>query len=418
MRKRWLAGIVLLGGLGAAYLGAQAYSSHRFEHELARTLATLQASQWQVSREAVTRGWFHSQGRVQLVHADNESWRVTLPYAARHGLLRTRLSGALQAHVRDAKSAAEEQMLFGDLLPSAEPRWTATFHALDRRSEGRLDVAPFTLERDGVRFSFTGAEFNLEGRAGDVELHGQVAPLHLKGHGETLLSGPLHVHGRYQVDDEGRGFHQRNELRLERLDYQGQQYPPITLAGLRYRDETWLDDQLRLDLSLSLEQASVSGESLLAGHLEARLERLDGDAVRRLWDTIEAQGGDLVGRDPVRRQALLERLEPLLLATLTDSPRLIVEDVTLASPMFGVDARGSGALTFDGSDIDTLSVTTLYRHGEFQAWRERLNGRFTWLGVPPLLNLQLGLPLHTRQYDIRIDEGVVRINDHPLPALF
>lgn len=423
MRKNRLAVAILgfLVVLSVGYLSAQAYSSHVFEREFARTLSALQAEgSWQASREAVERGWFQSHGRVQLSHGGDEKWRASLPYTARHGLLTTRLSGALQIHVQPDGSVAE-QTLFGDLLPSAQPRWTALFHSLERRTEGRLDVAAFELERDGARLTFTGAELDLEGTAEAIDVSGQVAPLQWQKDGEEVHTGALHLRGHYLLGDAGHVLQQRNELILERLDYRSRQRPTMTLSGVRYSDEAQLDEQLRLAVSVSLEQASVAGEALLAGHLNARIGRINGDAVRRLWGEVRAlaeTGSGLAGLNGAQRRVLVERLEPMLLATLTDSPQLTVETVTLASPAFGIDARGSGELTFDGRDIDALSVTRLYRTGEFRAWRERLNGRFIWQGVPPLVNLQLGLPLHTRKYEIRIDRGDIRINGQSLPALF
>lgn len=420
MRKGWLI-IVALVLLGVGYLGAQAYSSHVFERELVRTLAALRADErWQVTREAIERGWFLSSGRVRFTHADNDDWRVSVPYDARHGLLNTRLSGALQAHLRDAESTLAEQALFGDLLPSAAPRWTAIFHSLERRGEGRLDVAAFTLEHGEERLAFTGAEIDLEGRDGDIRVRGQIAPLHLEGMYGEVVTGPLHLNNRYQFDSKGLFFHQRNELILDHLDYQGQRRPAMTLSGLRYSDETRLDDQLRLDAALSLEQARVAGENLLAGRLETSLERVDGDAARHLLAQLKAAaeeyGGDLAGLDEARRRALIERLEPALLAMLADSPRLALKGATLTSPMFGVDMRGSGELVFDGRGSDALSLVELYSGNDLGAWRERLDGRFIWHDVPPLLALQLGLPLEARKLEVVIEAGEIRINGRALPS--
>lgn len=420
MRRTWWAIIVVAVVGVVGYLGAQAYASRVFEQELAGALEALREDgQWQVERQAVERGWFHSQGRLRLAPAGDARWQAEVPYVARHGVLTTRMSGAVQVMLADEGDAASLRMLFGDVLPSAEPRWTATFHTLDRQTDGRLDVAGFELEHDEVAVSFTGAEFTAEGRIGDVAIQGQIAPLRWQRGREELSTGPLHLNSRYQTSDDY-FFHQRNELIVNRLDYRGPQRAPLTLTGLRYSDETRLDDQLRLDMSLSLEQAQVAGESLLAGRLAASLDRIDGQAARQLArqldSVIEQQGGDLSGLDEAERRRLLKRLEPAILAMLEDSPRFILEGATLSSPLFGVDTRGHGELVFAGQDAAELEVLDLL-DADASAWRERLDGRFTWSGVPPLVALQLGLPLDSRELVITIEAGQIRINDRPLPSL-
>lgn len=421
MRKIWLA-IAVVAVAVAGYLGAQAYSSHVFERELVRTLETLRADgQWQVERDAVERGWFQSQGRLLVTPTGDADWRVTLPYQARHGLLSTEVSGGLQAYLSES-SSADEQMLFGDLLPSAEPHWAATFETLDQRVEGRLDLAAFELVRDGEQLAFGGAKFTLEGRAGDISLSGQVAPMRLGTAQGEVITGPLTTDSRYQFSRDQGFYHQLNELSLERLEYHGGQRPPVTLVGLHYRDETRLDEQLRLDASVSLEKALVAGETLLFGSLDMSLDRFDGDAVRRVVEQLEAagedSGGDLSTLDNAQRQALIEHLEPALLAMLSDSPRLILEGLTLTSPMFGYDMRGHGELIFDGENVAALSVDELIIDGESEPWRQHLDGAFNLYGVPPLVAMQLGLPPDTDTLEVTIEAGEVSINGQPLPPLF
>ncbi|SDM23140.1 protein of unknown function [Modicisalibacter muralis] len=421
MRKVWLA-IAVVAVVVAGYLGAQAYSSHVFERELTATLKALRADgQWQVERDDIERGWFQSRGRLLVAPATDDNWRVALPYQASHGLLSTDVSGALQVYLKESSSAGE-RALFGDLLPSAEPRWTATFETLDRRVKARLDAAAFELARDSDRLAFGGAWFTLAGRVGDISLRGQVASMRLGAAQGEIVSGPLTIDSRYQFGSAGGFYHQRNELSLERLEYHGGQRPPITLIGLHYRDETRLAEQLRLDASVSLEKALVAGETLLSGSLDMSVDRLDGDAVRRVVAQLEAagkkSGGDLSALDDAQRQALVERLEPALLGMLSDSPRLILEGLTLTSPMFGFDMRGHGELIFDGENVAALSVDELVIDGESEAWRRHLNGAFTLYGVPPLAAMQLGLPPDTDTLDVVIEAGEVSINGRPLPPLF
>ncbi|MFD2438474.1 DUF945 family protein [Modicisalibacter luteus] len=386
MRRTWWV-VILVMVLGVAgYLGAQAYASHIFEQELGRTIEALRDDgQWEVERKNVEQGWFQSQGHLQLSPTGDDRWQAEIPYNASHGILSTRLNGAVQILLSEDGDTSSTHMVFGDVLPSAEPRWTATFHTLDRQADGRLDVAGFELSRDEAQLSFSGAEFTAEGRLGDVAVQGQIAPIRWQQGREQLAIGPVHLNSRYQSSDDYY-FHQRNELILNRLDYQGPQRAPVTLTGVHYSDETRLDDQLRLDMSLSLEQAQVAGEPLLAGRVDASLDRLDGQAARQLArqveTMIEEEGGDLSGLDEGGRRRLLQRLEPTILSMLENSPRFILEGATLSSSLFGVDTRGHGELVFDGQNVRTLSVLDLL-DTDASAWRERLDGRFTWNGIPP-----------------------------------
>lgn len=431
MRKVWLA-VVIVIVLGAGYLGAQAYSSHVFERELVRALENLRANQqWQVERNAVERGWFHSNGRLKITPVGEQGWWISTPYAARHGLLSTRLDGALQGYLRsdesdDSKLLEDDTQqnataLFGDILDSPEPRWVTTFHTLDRRAEGRVDISPFELVQAEELLSSEGAKFTFAGRADDIRLEGVIAPLTLQSAEEELVTSPLTIDSRYQMAGNGDTLLQRSALHLERLEYRGRQQAPITLLGLSYESESQLDDQLHVDASIGLDEAQLAGEAMLSGQLKATLGPLNGAAIRRLQAQfarlIEQQGGDFWSLDDAQRRALIQRLEPILLATLVDSPRFTLEGITLQSPLFGVDVRGSGELIFEGDGSQTLDIDDLL-NGNTQAWRERLNGGFSWEGVPPLMALQLGLPPDTRQIDVQIQQGNVLINSKPLPPLF
>ncbi|WP_227368592.1 DUF945 family protein [Halomonas sp. M20] len=431
MRKIWLA-VAIFIVLGAGYLGAQAYSSHVFERELAKALENLRSNQqWQIEREAIERGWFHSSGRLKITPVDEQAWWISTPYVARHGLLSTRLKGILQGQQPSVETDVDNPLkddprqeasaLFGDMLDSPAPRWTTTFHTLDRRADGRVDISPFELLQDGKRLSSEGASVTFEGHADDIRLEGTIAPLELQSEEEALVTSALTFNSRYQVAGNGDTLFQRSAFHLERLEYRGRQQAPITLLGLSYEGESQLDDQLRVDASLALDEAQLAGEAVLSGRLKATLERLNGAAIRRLKaqfaDLVEKQGGDFWSLDDAQRKVLVQRLEPALLATLVDSPRFTLEGITLQSPLFGVDVRGSGELVFEGDDSQTLNIDDLL-NGNAQAWRERLNGAFSWQGVPPLMALQLGLSPDTRQIDVQVEQGKVLIEGQPLPPLF
>ncbi|MDW5377368.1 DUF945 family protein [Halomonas sp. HP20-15] len=421
MRKRWLAvALVLVVGV-AGYLGAQAYSSHVFERELARAVAEANADgRFRVERDVGERGWFHSQGRIALSPAgEGGDWRLVLPFDARHGLLHTRLGGALQ--IRLASDAGEPRALFGDVLASAEPRWTATLDHFERHGEAHVTLADFELATPGGRLAFTGAELDLSGRLGDLRLTGQVAPLRLTQGDRQLIAGPLFIDSRYRFDAHGDYYHQRNELILDSLEYRDPRRAPLTLDTLRYIDETRLEQDLQVAMSLSLQQARAAGQPLLAGNLELVLERLDGEAVRELIGELQAllekHGDAIASLDVAERRALLARLEPAILATLAESPRLTLETLNLSSAMFGVDMRGHGELTFDGTDSQALEIADLAQAATRDPWRERLDGRLNAYDVPPLLLMQLGLPLDTRQLTLSVTDGELRLNGRELPEL-
>nr|WP_299242659.1 DUF945 family protein [uncultured Halomonas sp.] len=431
MRKVWLA-VAIVMVLGAGYLGAQAYSSHVFERELAKALENLRGNpQWQVEREAIERGWFHSSGRLKITPLGERVWWISTPYVARHGLLSTHLKGTLQGYLPSGEpdggkplkggSRQEAAALFGDMLDSPAPRWRTTFHTLDRRAEGRVDVSPFELLQDGKRLSSKGASVTFDGHADDIRLDGTIAPLTLRSEEGALVTSPFIFDSRYQVAGNGDTLFQHSAFHLERLEYRGRQQAPITLSGLSYESESRLDEQLHADISIGLDAARLAGETMLSGRLKATLERLNGAAIRRLQaqfaKLVETQGGDFWSLDDAQRRALVRYLEPALLATLVDSPRFILEGITLQSPLFGVDVRGSGELVFEGDDSQSLNVDDLL-NGNTQAWREHVNGDFSWKGVPPLVALQLGLPPDTRQITMQIQRGRVLVDGQPLPPLF
>ncbi len=282
-------------------------------------------------------------------------------------------------------------------------------------------LAAFELATPAGRLAFTGAELDLDGRLGDLHLTGQVAPLRLVQDDRQLIAGPLFINNRYRFDAHGDYYHQRDELILDSLEYRDPRRAPLLLNTLRYADEVRLEQDLQVAMNLSLEQARAADQPLLAGNTELALERLDGEAVRELIGELHAlleeTGGDLAGLDAGERRALLARLEPAILAALGDSPRLTLEALNLSSAMFGVDMRGHGELTFDGTNSQALKIADLAQAETRAPWLERFDGQFNAYEVPPLLLMQLGLPLDTRQLTLSVADGELRLNDHALSEL-
>lgn len=147
------------------------------------------------------------------------------------------------------------------------------------------------------------------------------------------------------------------------------------------------------------------GELLLNGQhddlrLEARIGPLD----------IE-QGGDTL------------RVEPLVLKTHYQAasgehpPRWTLETLRVASPSLGLTVDIVGELRFLGGEWEAFRLTDLESTAGRQRWLSRLDGHFTWSDPPPLVLLQLGLPLDSEMLEVEIDAGKVTANDRSLSSL-
>ncbi|APX92442.1 hypothetical protein BWR19_05525 [Halomonas sp. 1513] len=414
MRKgRLLVAAVMV--LGAGYLAAQAYSSAIFERELSRTLDDLEArGDLHVQRDQLDRGWFVSRGEIQLT-ALLDDWQLSLPYVAQHGLLTTRIEGDLQLQLEGG-----DDTLFGERLPASPPRWHGEYQTLSQTFEGRLDMAPFQVSDEQGELDFEGLALRLSGEQGDLSLTGSVAPWRLDVDGERLEVGPLQLDSHYRYGEND--FLQRDEMQLAYLRLAQANGPEIALQALGYRGEVRLGrDELALAGRLSLGEMMLAGEPALAGELALGVSRLNADAVRTLSRELREALAARDSQDPLtdrEAEALAMRLEPYVLATLVDSPRLTLEPLQLASPMFGVEAHVEGELVFDGSDIERLSLADLEVVATDNPWLARLDGHFVWRDLPRFVALQLGLPLDTEDLEIRIDGGSLTLNGEPLPPLW
>lgn len=414
MRKGLMAAgaVVLLGG---GYLAAQAYSSERFDAELTKSLEALEASgDVTVERQKSERGWFTSKGELVVSPRRDEGWALHLPYSARHGLASTRLSGALELAL-----GPDGQTLFAERLEAASPRWHAAFETLSGQFTGRLDLAAFDSQVDGVRLAMRGGYLTLEGQAEDLRLAGEIAPWELLDGDECLKVGRLSMAARYRQDDAGRD--QQSRFALDSLMLVRDADPAIELEALSYQGDLRLDTkELQLGGTITLGEARIGDESLLSGELDFSLSRINAEAVRTLEAALDAEaarGSPLDALGDAELATLLERLEPQLLALLGDSPRLTLDHLAVQSEMLAMETRLSGALTFDGEGAEGLTFARLEQPKQRQGWVKRLNGQFDWQGVPPLVLMQLGLPMTTERLAILIEEGQPSINGKPLPDL-
>ncbi|GAB2790872.1 hypothetical protein GCM10027040_16280 [Halomonas shantousis] len=414
-----LSGMAVVGVAGAGYLAGQAWSSHVFERELERRVAEWdRASDRHVWRDAVERGWFHSAGTLYLEPLEQQNPsppRLALPYRADHGLLTTRLEGELQIAVEDAGPTLARHVVQG-----VQPHWQAVFQTLDASLDAALEVPAYVYQEPAMHVDFGGARVTLTGQADDFEIQADIAPWQADQGGELVESEGIHWLGRFEGDS--RRFQQRNEVRLERVEVRSSERPTFVIKDLLYRDRVQLDKALRYQLDLALGALNVSGETLLSGYVNASLERLEGDAAREMlaqltedWPRLAI---DATSFDASASQAWRERFEQSLLALAESSPRLVLRSLQLKSAMFGVEMHGNGEMTLDGQSLDASRLAGLEGQAKWRHLAERLDGRFTWHNVPPLLAMQLGLPLDTRTLTMLVTQGNVTLNGRPLPALF
>ena len=86
--------------------------------------------------------------------------------------------------------------------------------------------------------------------------------------------------------------------------------------------------------------------------------------------------------------------------------------------MLGLAAHGDGSLFFDPRRLDELSLARLDDEEERARWLTRLDGDGIWREVPAVVALWLGLPLGTRDLELDVIRGRVRVNGRPMPPLW
>ncbi|MFP4137926.1 MAG: DUF945 family protein [Halomonas sp.] len=412
MRKERLIVPVVMG-LALAWALAQYAASLLFERELVRTLEDLEArGELVVEREEVERGWLSSSGRVRIAPLLGDAWQLQLTYTARHGVLSTRLEGELAPTL-----GPEQRRLFGDALPSSPPQWHARFRTLGATLEGSLRLAPFLVSQGERELDFQGGQATFGGEQGDWWLRARLEPLRLTDGVATLEAGPSRLESRYAYTEGAYHFTQHDLLRLERLAWR---QPDLALDGreLVYRSQMQLDDsELVIDGELNLGEVMAAEQVLLTGDVAAQFSRVDAEALRTLLRRLREEVM-MAGSDPPTPRGLVARLEPEFKALLADSPRLDVTTVDLDSPMLGIAAQGEGTLIFDPRRLEELSVARLDDPREQAQWRRRLDGDFVWREAPTVVALWLGLPLETRELEIDVVRGKVRVNGRPLPPLW
>ncbi len=363
-----------------------------------------------VERCVVERGWLSSSGEVRISPVIGSAWQLELSYAARHGVFSTRVEGEARP-----TSGPRQLRLFGDWLPSSPPSWHARYQTLGGTLEGSIQLAPFLISQGPRELDFRGGQLSFGGQYGDWRLRVRLQPWRLTDGLATLESGPVSLESRYAYTADAYHFTQHDLLRIDQLAWQ---QPGLELEAhdLLYLSRMQLDDsELRIDSELTLAEVMVADQVLLSGRVAMEVSRINADALRAALAGLRREAA--LARELAPRE-LLARLEPELLATLIDSPRLDLKAVDLDSPMLGLAARGDGALFFDPRRLDELSPSRLDDKAEQARWLARLDGDFTWHEVPTVVALWLGLPLSTRDLEIDVIRGRVRVNGRPMPSLW
>lgn len=197
--------------------------------------------------------------------------------------------------------------------------------------------------------------------------------------------------------------------------------PTVELVDLSYQGDLSLGaEELQLGGTFKLGEARVGDEPLLSGELAFSLSQINADAVRTLETALDdetASGTPIEELNDAEFSALLERLEPQLLALFVDSPTLTLDHLAVKSDMLSMDTELSGELTFDGEGAENLSFEDLDQPKQRLRWVRRLNGQFDWQDVPPMAVMQLGLPMTTERLNILIENGRPSVNGRPLPPL-
>jgi len=434
MRKWMIAGTVVIVLVGGGYLGAQAYSSQRFDSEMDKLVARLDArSDWQVSRDDVDSGWFHSSGRVEAhylsVAQDADPIVIEVPYQAGHGLLETTLNGEAQLH------GSDDEALFGDVLKTNGPMtWTGRFLTREQKLEARFTLPSFsqtvtvpaqqvvgetTPARD-MQLDFAGLTLDLEHVGDQLTLHGEAPRLQMTDDRTDILVEGATLSGSFEGDDQA--FHQSMSLTIPTTTVTPNGNPSVVTQDLSYAVDATLDaDQLAMQLQADLGDTQVQGQSVFSGGFALTLDHVDGDAYRALAKALDDNLADLqIAVDTDDDQALdaaLTPLQPSIQAILAGSPHLSLDSLTADSPMLGMKMRGEGELSVDGDgiagwDLDTMSADALQRE-----LVQRLDGHLTLEDAPAILMMYMGLPMSNDPLQVKLANGLLDINGQQMPLL-
>ncbi|OLO03082.1 DUF945 family protein [Salinicola socius] len=433
--RKWVGvvgGIVIVAAAG--YLGAQAYSSQRFDSEIDELVSRLDASpDWQVSRDDVDSGWFHSSGRIEaryLEAAQNtDPVVVEVPYEASHGLLETTLNGEVQIR------GSEGEALFGEVIESEGPvTWTGRFLTREQKLQAHFMLPSFsqtvsvpaqqvagetTAPRD-MQLDFAGLTLDLEQVDDKVTFNGEAPRLQMADDQADILVEGTSLSGAFEGNEKA--FHQAMSLTIPTTTVTPNGNPAVVSKDVSYAVEATLDaEQLAMQLQMKMGETRVQDQSVFDGGFALTLDHVDGDAYRSLVAALDEHLTDIQSAidadDDQQLQSALQPLRPSIKAVLAGSPHLSLDSLTANSPVLGMKMRGSGELGIDGDgieswDLDTMNVETLQR-----VLLPRLEGRLTLEGAPAMMLMALGLPMSRDPLQVELADGVLQLNGQRMPLL-
>jgi hypothetical protein len=434
MRKWMIAGAVVIVLVGAGYLGAQAYSSQRFDSEIEKLVTRLDAGpDWQVTRDDVDSGWFHSSGRIEAryvaVAQNADPVVVEVPYQAGHGLLETTLNGKAQVRGSDGET------LFGDVLASPGPMtWTGRFLTREQKLEAHFTLPGFsqtvsvptqdaageiTAARD-MQLDFAGLSLDLEQVDGKVTVQGDAPRLRMADDQTDILIEGTTLSGTFEGNDQA--FKQAMSLNIPTTTVTPEGNPSVVTRDLRYAVEANLDaERLVMQLQANVGETQVQDQSIFDGGFALTLDHVDGDAYRALVAALDEHLADIQtaidSEDDARIRAALQPLQPSIQALLAGSPHLSLDSLTANSPVLGMNMRGSGELGVDGAGIEGWNLDTMSADALQREIVRRLEGRLSLEGAPAILMMFLGLPMSGNSLQVELTDGVLDVNGQQIPLV-
>ncbi|BBO57315.1 MAG: hypothetical protein CL810_07305 [Cobetia sp.] len=415
--------VVVIGAAG--YVGGVAYSSQRFEDEMARMVAELdRSSDIKATREDVDSGWFGSTGRVEmeLATGDGEGpMRIVLPYEAGHGLLSTTMQGNVKVLY-----GTPSRDVFAEVLGDGKAiAFDGSVDNFSGASDTTLTLPAFDWQdsESGTRIDFQGGELLASHDGGDtpeITVDGEITPFDITNGAEKVSVGTLSLNGIYRGADND--FRQDDKIVLDTLTIDnGTGQPPVVASDIRYSGETRLDPtELRYLMKLSVQDVSAGDQQMASGDVSISIDRLQGaavyDFITQLQGLLEEAGKPFEELSEEQQVAILEKVEAPLFTMLSTSPRMTLESLNAKSDAFGVDMQGDGQMILDGADITDLTIQELQTVPGQQAFLNRLSGRFEFRNVPPMMAMMAGVSPQAadRNLVVEIDGDSVKINGTPI----
>ncbi|WP_110667755.1 DUF945 family protein [Salinicola halophilus] len=419
--------------LGASYLGGLIYASHRFEQEAATLTARLDASRdWRVEREAVERGWFHSQGRLvaqQMALGRPTGLVVATDYTAGHGVLRTSLEG--RSEIR-----GDDETLFGDWLDAEAPlTWQGQFETLAQRVEMALEVPAFhhafpaqaagplsgaLSEPQGeVDVDFGGLTLTLGQANGTLDYTGELPSLEFDDGLSSLALERTQLSG--EISGDADAFSQRAALVVPRATLARSGLAPVEIERLEVETQATLDETLAATVTFSLGDARMRDQALLAGNTTLTLDRIDGDAYRAFiaaWQRHLGRIDQAVQRGAPSEEIIAmsepgEAIWSALIAMLAGSPHLALETLSLQSELLGMQTTGRGELTLDGDGLARQFDADGQQALGGNLGR-RFEGELELENAPAFLKLYLGVGMESDPLLLTLDDGVLTLDGNSM----